>query len=105
MPRYLFVVYTNPAEGREGDFNRWYDEQHLADVLAVPGVKSARRYQLCGEQVQERAQPYKYLALYEIEADNEQAFFQALLARAGTDAMPVNDELLRDPHAVLWRAL
>lgn len=104
MPRYLFVVYTNPAPGREAEYNDWYDNRHLGDVLAVPGVKSARRLELCGPQVQDCEQPYKYLALYDVEAESEQAFYDALLARAGTDAMPVNGDLLLDPVATLWRA-
>jgi hypothetical protein len=28
----------------EAEFNRWYDEEHLADLLAQPGVVSGRRF-------------------------------------------------------------
>ena len=28
----------------EDEFNRWYDEEHLADLLAQPGVVSGRRF-------------------------------------------------------------
>ena len=31
------------AEG-EADFNKWYDEEHLPALAAVPGVLAARRY-------------------------------------------------------------
>lgn len=33
----LLLVQTNSVAGREDEFNRWYSETHLADVLAVPG--------------------------------------------------------------------
>jgi hypothetical protein len=34
--------HVEPAE--EDEFNRWYDEEHLADLLAHPGVLSGRRF-------------------------------------------------------------
>ena len=36
MSRYLFVVMTNSGEGKDAEFNRWYDNQHIPDVLRVP---------------------------------------------------------------------
>ena len=33
MQRHSLLVLTTPFEGSDDEFNRWYDEQHLADVL------------------------------------------------------------------------
>lgn len=57
------VVRSGPAEGREDEFNRWYDEVHLPEILAVPGFVSGRRYRATAES------EYPYLAVYEIETD------------------------------------
>ena len=39
MPRNLVVALANCVEGRVAESNDWYDNQHLADVLAVPGSR------------------------------------------------------------------
>ena len=35
MATALLVVLTHPAEGKEDEYNRWYSEEHLDDVLAA----------------------------------------------------------------------
>jgi hypothetical protein len=47
-----------PAE-KEDDFNRWYNEEHLADRMAFPGFLRVRRY------VSVSGGP-KYVALYDL---------------------------------------
>ena len=44
----------------EADFNRWYDQEHLEERVAIEGFIEARRY------VAEQASP-KYLCLYSTE--------------------------------------
>ena len=44
----------------EADFNRWYDQEHLEERVAIEGFIEARRY------VAEQASP-KYLSLYSTE--------------------------------------
>ena len=56
----LFMVWCDIPADKEDDFNRWYNEEHLADLLAIPGVLSAARY------VAVSGSP-KYLACYELE--------------------------------------
>ena len=51
------MVWTNVIAEHESEFNLWYNEQHLPERLAVPGILNARRY--AGD-----ASP-KYLAYYE----------------------------------------
>ena len=57
----LFMVWVDVPADKEEDFNRWYDEEHLADLLAITGVLSAARY------VAVSGSP-KYLACYELES-------------------------------------
>jgi hypothetical protein len=56
--RGLLAVWTDIPAAMEEDFNRWYDAEHLAERLAVPGFLSARRY------LSLEGTP-KYLALYD----------------------------------------
>jgi hypothetical protein len=43
---YTLVVLSNPKPGRERAYNDWYDHQHVADVLRVPGFQTAQRLKL-----------------------------------------------------------
>ncbi|MDB5968716.1 MAG: hypothetical protein JWQ90_1166 [Hydrocarboniphaga sp.] len=104
MPRYSFVVHTNPVEGREDEYNAWYSGPHLTDLLNCPGV-SARRFRLAGAQIRDEAQPYHYLAIYEVETDDPQRFVSELLARAGTALLPSSATLAPGKLAVLWEAM
>jgi len=65
----LYLVKTNPLKGREGDFNRWYEQVHLDEVLKISGFKSAQRFKLTPEQMQ-LDQNHTYLTLYEIDSDD-----------------------------------
>ncbi len=102
MARYTFVVFTRPIDGGEEAFNDWYDNQHIPDVLAVPGFQSARRL----HTVDGLTDAPRYLALYELETDDPAAALAELSARAGTALMPMSEAL--DPEsidAVLYEAL
>src|SRR3979411_1409829 len=57
----LLMVWTDIDPEFETEYHRWYDEEHIAHLLAVPGFLSAGRY------VALKGSP-KYLALYELEA-------------------------------------
>lgn len=43
---YELIVLSNAMPGREAEYNRWYDEMHLPDVLRNPGFRSAQRFKL-----------------------------------------------------------
>jgi len=60
----LLVVFMEPEAGTEREFNAWYNQYHVPERVSVPGILSARRYELCdGEGA------LKYLAIYELEDD------------------------------------
>ena len=41
----LLMVWAEVPADKEDDFNAWYNEEHLAERLAIPGVLSAARYE------------------------------------------------------------
>lgn len=55
----IFLVYTDIDPKYEEEFNAWYNTEHLADLLSLPGFLDAARY------VAEKGGP-KYLAVYEL---------------------------------------
>jgi hypothetical protein len=60
------LVFSNPATGREDEYNAWYDDVHLPDLVALPGVASAQRFR------QSTVGPQggrSYLAIYELDGD------------------------------------
>ncbi len=92
MARHVYAVFTNPVEGREDDYNDWYDNRHLDDVMAAAGFTTSRRLRLSATNPAQRS-PHRYLALYEIDTDDIDAVNAALLSAAGTDALPLSDAL------------
>lgn len=102
MTRYKFLVLTNPKPGQDAEYNCWYDEVHLGDVVDVPGFVAAQRFRI---EDAEDFSGYRYLSIYDVESDDPKATFAALTARAGTDTMEISSAL--DPNASLslWRAI
>ena len=57
----LLMVWADVPAEKEKDFNRWYNEEHLAERLSVPGFLSGARYEAV------KGEP-KHLACYELES-------------------------------------
>jgi hypothetical protein len=71
MHKYKFVVFTRPIEGREQEYNEWYQNVHLPDLLSVPGYISAQRFRLSRTHTVLNGEvPFPYLAIYNIETDD-----------------------------------
>ena len=49
LPTCLMIVTAEVDDSVEADWNRWYDDVHLPDALACPGVLAGRRYVTSGE--------------------------------------------------------
>src|SRR5207249_11120598 len=59
--RGIFLVYVDIDAKDAKEFNEWYNTEHLPELLAVPGILAAARY----EAVQGGP---KYLACDELES-------------------------------------
>lgn len=67
MERWLIVVQANCGDpSREKEFNDWYDDTHVPDVLKVPGIVRVTRYE---NVIASEEQP-KFMTLLEIEAED-----------------------------------
>ena len=41
----LFMVWVDVPDDKLAEFNGYYNEEHLAELLSVPGVLNAARYE------------------------------------------------------------
>jgi hypothetical protein len=93
--KFLLLLQSNAAAGREEEFHEWYDNRHVPDLLAVPGIVSAQRYAVSALQPLQ-PQGHRYVALYEIETDDLARTMATIRERSGTDLMPMSDAMSAD---------
>ena len=86
--RYTLQVISRPIEGREAEYNRWYDETHVHDVLTVPGFNSCERFM---REAGDGSDQTDFVAVYEVETEDPSALLQTLLAASAT--MTISDAL------------
>ena len=60
----VLVVTMEVDEADEAEFNKWYNEQHLPERMAIPGYVSARRFKLEGGS---NNNALEYLCIWEME--------------------------------------
>jgi len=41
----ILAIFNNVAPGREAEFEEWFQHEHLAERIAVPGFQLGRRYE------------------------------------------------------------
>jgi hypothetical protein len=90
MKKHVLVVQSNALAGRDDEFNQWYTETHLDDVLRVPGMLSAQRFKIAAA---DPGAKHKYLAIYEFEADDPATVLASLNSRAGTPDMMISQAM------------
>jgi hypothetical protein len=68
VARNLLLVFSNPVDGREDEYNAWYSDHHLDEILAIDGFVLAQRFRLVDARMTRDtpAAPHRYLALYEV---------------------------------------
>jgi hypothetical protein len=81
MARHVLVVHTRPIEGKDAEFNEWYDTVHLSEVLKVDGFVAATRYR-AEPSVHGELPEFPYLAIYEVEAESLPGALAALSSAA-----------------------
>jgi hypothetical protein len=64
----ILHVTTEIEPEWDADVNKWYDEEHVPELMSVPGFISARRYEVVDGAA--TTIPQKYLCIYEMA--NEQ---------------------------------
>jgi hypothetical protein len=92
MAKGIILVETRPSSpDREQEYNAWYDEVHLGELLALDGFVSARRLRPVDGNG-------PYVAIYEIEGDDLQAILDNMNASAGR--LQMSDALQLNPRPI-----
>jgi hypothetical protein len=102
MQRGVLIAVTNPSSpDREADYNRWYDEKHLPEVLAMPGIQSARRYRGLDLEIPEAVGGatlgMRNIAIYEMESEDLAETMQNVWRSVAEGEMELDDSLETDP--------
>jgi hypothetical protein len=94
MARHVLIVLSNAVAGRDEEFNDWYSNRHLRDVLSVEGFVAAQRFRLSDEQLRpDEPPPHRYLAVYEIDAPDLAIPLRALLSGVTDGTIPLSEAL------------
>ena len=99
MGKFLMVVTSGAKDGRDAEYNDWYDTTHLHDICSIPGVTSGRRYDAIPQSP--NPQPAPYLAIYEIEADDPGTVMGEMMRRAQAGEFVMSDALNIE-QAQIW---
>lgn len=108
MPITQLHVTTNPASADHAlAYHRWYDEVHIPQVIErIDGVVSARRFSLADAQVapSEALPIQRFLAVYDIEADDPQEVLDRLIAGLGDGTLDMSEALDGSiaPSMIVW---
>ena len=101
MSNYKMIVMSRPAAGREDEYNEWYQNVHLGELVALPGFKSARRFRFARSLVE--GETYPYMSIYAIETDDIDAVLNNLRGTAERGALTMSDAIdLTDTSAVVY---
>ncbi|PJE02860.1 DUF4286 family protein [Mycobacterium sp.] len=90
MAKGIIYVETYPSSpDREQEYNTWYDEVHLPELVNLDGIVAARRLRPVNGDG-------PYIALYEIEGDD----LQAVLAGMSGAKLTMSSALQLDPPPI-----
>jgi hypothetical protein len=91
MAKAILYVESYPSSPeRLDEYNTWYNDTHLPEVVALEGFVSARRF----EPVDADG---PFVAIYEIDAADPSAALAALGEAAGSGQLNMSDVLQMDP--------
>lgn len=91
MARGIFLVEARPSSpDRLDEFNTWYDEIHIPQILSFDGFVSARRF----EPVDDDG---PYVTIYEMEADDLAAALSAWREASRRGETDRSDVVQTDP--------
>lgn len=96
MARFTYTILSCAAPGQEEEFIDWYSNEHLGDVLQMPGVVSGRLFRLDFQRVYDLDAPqWTLMTIYELEGDDPEAIINSIKAAFGSDSIPLSDALTK----------
>jgi hypothetical protein len=91
--KYKMVVFTNAVEGKDKEFNDWYQNTHLKQIVSIKSFVQAQRFRFHTNIVPGAANPARYMAIYDIETDDINAALGGMNDLAASGRMPLPDSM------------
>ena len=109
-PLYYFMVYGNPAPGKEDEFNVWYDRIHGPIIIEEGDFVWTQRFELSPDQFAGNGTPAlktrQFMVIFAIETNDIKASLAEVNKRL---ALPRNVQSAsldgRSLQAISWKAL
>jgi len=76
MQTYYHVVFGDAVAGKDEEFNTWYDNEHVRDIVAAPGFVFGQRAIISEVQMEPIPNPSRYLAVFKIVTTDLPAVFR-----------------------------
>ena len=100
MAGYMLIVHSDCRDpAREDEFNAWYNDIHIPDMLKIPGMVQATRWENAYPPGNDRR---RYIAVYEAETDDLEAFLDQLRkhGQRSVEGGRYSDLMVREPPDV-----
>jgi hypothetical protein len=93
MKQGVWAVYTNPTSpAEEEEYNRWYSEVHIHELVEIEGIVGATRYRVVSDDASHR-----YVALYHLEGDDLQTVVARVSERSAAGGFTPTSTLQKEP--------
>lgn len=101
MPTCLQFALSNPVAGREDEFNRWYEADHLRNGVLTPGVLAGQRFR----RTDGPWPPGKHDYLTIWEMDDPAFALEQLASVKGSQSMPISPaiDMTTVQPPTMWR--
>ena len=95
---FAMVVYSNPIEGREEEYLKWYMGQHIHDMLHVKGYKGCRYYKIADDQLNgtKASKGYQFMIIWYIEAEDIADVYKEIVKRRESHDITYSDAFDRN---------
>jgi hypothetical protein len=100
--KYKMVVFTNAAEGKDKEFNDWYQNTHLKQIVSIKSFARAQRFRFVTSIIPGAPDPARYMAVYDIETDDIGAALAAMGELAASGRMPLPDSMAQPIVGGVW---
>jgi hypothetical protein len=105
-PLYYWMVLSNPAPGKDKEFNTWYDRIHAPIVIEKGNFVWTQRFELTKFRGTAELQTRQYMVLFVIETDDLEATMAELDTRTRVPRNVQSASLHGGSlHSVMWKAL
>ena len=99
MAHHVLAVMSAAKDGRDAEYDQWYESTHMAEMLAIPGIVAGRR--LVASPLSPGAPPARYLTEFDIDADDPRSVLAEMARRSQSGEMSMTDAV--DPGQVhIW---